>query len=315
MKCLSAEAKHAMAKIFNLVNMSDLPALADNVSELLALLSNENTTARQLTQAIHKDVALTSKVLQVVNSAYYSRGVKIGSVCKAITLIGHTTIRELATSIALFENFIKAGGDKKKVTNLLTQAYLSATLAQSICIKKKLRVSHEEAFICGLFHNLGELIVLTYLPDLHRRVEKETETAPNKHLAARKVLCDLTFYQIGMEIAVFWNLLEKIVYTMHPDPPPPRHPADDCALLMNVAAFSNQLTEQVSNGGHTKKVFKRYCPILNVEEQETFTMLDEIIETAGNASKFIRSGIRCMKLHSKLIVVAGNDNDGYERIN
>ncbi|MFC1513157.1 HDOD domain-containing protein [Thermodesulfobacteriota bacterium] len=304
-----------MAQIFNLVNMSDLPALDDNVTELLSLLANKNTTSKQLSQTILKDVSLTSKILQVVNSAYYARGTEIGSICRAITMSGLNTIRELASSIALFENFIKAGGDKKKVTNLLTHSYLSGNLAKSLCIKKKLRVSDEEAFICGLFHNLGELVVLTYLPDLYRRVEAEIEAGLNKDHAAREVLCDLTFSQVGMEVAISWNLLGKIVSAMNPDPPKPSHQADEVTLLMNIAAFSNQFTEQVNNGGHVQRVLERYYPTLEVDEKEAFGMREEIIETAGHSSKIISSGIRYMKLHSKLIVVARNNHGGYERVN
>lgn len=315
MNRLSEDAQQSLAQIFNLVNMSDLPALEDNVTELLSLLGQKNSTAKILSQTILKDVSLTSKVLQVVNSAYYSRGTKVGSICRAITMIGLGTIHELASSIALFENFIKAGGDKEKVTNLLTQSYLSGSFAKSLCINKKLRISDEEAFICGLFHNLGELIVLTYLPDLHRKVEREIDAGLDKHSAARKVLNDLTFYQIGMHVALFWNLLEKIIDAMHPDPPAPTHKNDDVAVLMNLAAFSNQLTEQISNGGHVQRVFERFYPVLEVSEKEAIDLFEQVLDTAGNTSHIIRSGIRCMKLQNKLIIVAKNNHGGYDRIN
>ena len=314
MRCLSKEAKHSMSKIFNLVNMSELPALSDNVTELLSLLGDDNTTTKQLTQVILKDVSLTSKILQVVNSAYYSRGTKIGSVCRAISLIGLTTIHELATSIALFENFTKAGGDTKKVANLLTKSYLGGNLAKSLCIKKKLRISHEEAFICGLFHNLGELVVLIYLPDLYRRVEAEIAAGHDKQRAARNVLNDLTFYQVGMEIAAFWNLMDKIIYAMHPKPPKLRHPTDDMALLMNVAAFSNQLTDQISNGGRTKPVFERFSHTLQVGRIEAFGMLKEVLDSASHTSNIINTGIKCMKLHRKLIVHVSKTNGRYNQV-
>ena len=314
MKCLSPQAKSAMAKIFNLVNMSELPALSDNVHDLLEMISDDQATAKKLSSIILKDVSLTSKILQVVNSAYYTRGTQVGSVCRAITLIGFDTIREMAMSIALFEDFIRAGGDKVKVSDLLTRSYLGGSLAKDISIRNSLHVCHEEAFICGLFHNLGELIILIYLPDLYRKVEKKIDAGLDKNNAARSVLDDLTFYQVGMEIAVFWNLCEKIVYSMHPDPPKLRHPGDEFAMLMNLAAFSNQLTTELSTGGqHINQLFERYGPILNVDKKKVFWMLEDIIDAAGNISSIIRSGIRHMKLHGKLIVV-GKDGKEYVRI-
>ncbi|MDH3359648.1 MAG: HDOD domain-containing protein [Desulfobulbaceae bacterium] len=302
MKCLSPQAKEAMSRIFNLVNMSELPALSDNVHELINLIGDDRATAAQLSTVILKDVSLTSKILQVVNSAYYSRGTQVGSVCRAITLIGYNTVREMATSIAIFEDFIKAGGDKEKVTNILIRSYLSGCLAKNICVRNKLHASTEEAFICGLFYNLGELIVLIYLPDLYRKIEEKTATGAGIHDAARAVLDDLTFYHIGMEIAVFWNLCEKIVFSMHPNPPKLRHPSDDFALLMNLSAFCNQLVTEIANDGdRTDKYFKHYDPALHLDRQKVFLMLENIIETSSATNKLIRVGLRQMKLHSKVV--------------
>lgn len=315
MKSLSPQAKRSMARIFNLVNMSELPALSDNVHELLDMIGDEHTNAKQLSGVILKDVSLTSKVLQVVNSAYYTRGTQVGSVCRAITLIGFNTIREMAMSIALFEDFIRAGGDRVKVSDILTRSFLSGTLSKEISIKNSLHVSHEEAFICGLFHNLGELIVLIYLPDLYRKVAAKIDGGVDKNQAARAVLDDLTFYQVGMEIAVFWNLCEKIVYSMHPDPPKLRHPDDDFAMLMNLSAFSNQLTAEISDGGNKiDRLFERYGPILQVDKKKVFWMLEDIIDAAGNISSIIRAGIRHMKLQSKLIVVTKDEKGKYVRL-
>lgn len=61
MKNLSPPAKQAMTNIFNLVNMSDLPALSDNVHELLTMIGNQQANAKQLSTIILKDVSLTSK--------------------------------------------------------------------------------------------------------------------------------------------------------------------------------------------------------------------------------------------------------------
>ena len=311
MKCLSPEAKKSMAKIFSLVNMSELPALSDNVTELLSLLGNKNSTTNQLTQVILKDVSLTSKVLQVVNSAFYSRGTRIGSVDRAISLVGLATIHELATSIAIFENFTKAGGDKKEISNLLTKSYLAGNLAKTISINKKLRVCHDEAFICSLFHNLGELIVLIYLPDLYRKIEAQISAGQNQQYAARKILHDLTFYQVGMEIADFWNLQEKIIYSMHPKPPKLRHSGDKTAILMNVAAFSNQITEVVNNCGQISPIIQRYYPTLKVTQSEALAMLSRVIDSAGHTSNIIQIGLQALKLHKKITAITNKKNEKY----
>ncbi|MDH3393506.1 MAG: HDOD domain-containing protein, partial [Desulfobulbaceae bacterium] len=97
-----------LSEIFAKMNMSELPAMSSNVQELISLTHSSRSAAYDLSKVILKDYSLTNKVLQVVNSAYYALGKQVNSISRAVTVLGFDAVRDLATAIALFEDFIKS---------------------------------------------------------------------------------------------------------------------------------------------------------------------------------------------------------------
>ncbi|HIJ78664.1 MAG: HDOD domain-containing protein [Desulfobulbaceae bacterium] len=292
-----------LTEIFSKVNMSELPAMSNHVQELLTLLNSKQTTAQDLADVILKDASLTTKLLQVVNSAYYSRGVPVTCVSRAITAVGFNTIKELAMTLALFEDFIKAGVEKEEISKLLTKCFLSASQAKILCKAKKLKVVEEEVFICTLLHELGKIIILVYMPELYRKCQALIDRGYSNQFAAKTILNDLTFTQVGMEIARFWNFSEKIVLSMTDTPPQPTSRLDSQLYLLNVAAFCNRLTWIICYGTELElaELILHYGPIFPITTNEAITLMKKGIEAAENISdKIILFGLSKLAIHSKL---------------
>ena len=136
-------------EIFAKMKIKGLPAMSGHVRELISLTQSSRSAAYELAQVILKDYSLTNKVLQVVNSAYYSLGRPVNSISKAVTILGFDAVRDLAMAIALFENFVKSGADKEKISRIMTCSFLSAMQARDLAVDKNLEVAPEEAFICA----------------------------------------------------------------------------------------------------------------------------------------------------------------------
>ena len=292
-----------LTAIFSKVNMSDLPAMSNHVQELLSILDNKQTTAQDLADVILKDASLTTKLLQIVNSAYYSRGVPVTCVSRAITAVGFETLKELALTLALFEDFIKAGIEKEEISKLLTKCFLSASQAKILCKAKHLQVVEEEVFICTLLHELGKIIILVYMPEFYRKSQELIDRGYSDEFAAKTILNDLTFTQIGMEIARFWNFSEKIVLSMTDSPPAPTSRLDSQLYLLNVASFCNRLTWIICYGTQLElaELIMHYGPIFPITEKEALTLMKKGIEAAENISdKVILFGLSKLGIHSKL---------------
>ena len=143
----------------------DLPTFAHHITELMATAGDEDATLRRLANLILKNVSLTAKVLRVVNSVYFNRaGRSILSISHAVTLLGWDAVRHLAAGMLMFDHFKNsARGREQMLISLLTASHARQ-------VAKHARYAHaEEAYLCGMFRNLGELLVSCYLHGSLRR--------------------------------------------------------------------------------------------------------------------------------------------------
>ena len=289
-----------LAEIFAKMNMGELPAMSNNVQELISLTQNSRSAAYELSKVILKDYSLTNKVLQVVNSAYYSLGRPVNSISKAVTILGFDAVRDLATAIALFEDFVKSGVEKEGITKIMTRSFLSALQARDLAVEKNLKVVPEEAFICSLLHSLGKIIVCIYLPDTYREIEAEIDSGRDEDSATREMLDELTFAQIGEEIASFWNLSEKIAVSMKTDPYPPKGGYDTMAYLQNLSCFSNKLVEYVCEEKELDVLIEQYGDMLSINKEEALELVNRSVEASEDISESIRYGLSKLKIRSRL---------------
>ncbi|HIJ90664.1 MAG: HDOD domain-containing protein [Desulfobulbaceae bacterium] len=292
-----------LSEIFSTVNMSELPAMSDHVQDLLRLLNRDESSVEEISEVILKDASLTTKLLQVVNSAFYSRGTPISNISRAITALGLNTLKELAVSLALFEDFIRAGVEKEEISKLLALCFVSASQAKILCKVKKINVPEEEVFICTLLHHLGKIIILVYLPELYRKAQELIDRGYSDEFAAKTVLNDLTFSTVGMEIARFWNFSEKIVLSMGDKPPQPTNKFDSQLYLLNVAAFCNRLTWIFCYGTSLDlgELLLHYGPIMGINRREAFGLVNRSLDVAeGMSDNIIRFGLAKLKIRAKI---------------
>jgi HD-like signal output (HDOD) protein len=292
------------------MNMSELPAMSHNVHELISLTSSSRSAGAELARVILKDYSLTNKVLQVVNSAYYSLGRACNSISKAVTILGFDAIQDMAMAMALFEDFVKSGADKEGISKLLTRAFLSGLHARDLVVEKNISVSPEEAFICTLLHNLGKIIVCIYLPDKYRQIEVEINAGKAVNAACRAVLTDLTFYEIGSEVGKFWNLSERAICSMIDEPEAPKHKYDTEGFLQNLAGFSNSFVDCVCDGSDLEPVFQKYGGLLSIDANESIAMLNQCVDISEDVSDSIRYGLTKLKVRARLRNVENNMKHG-----
>ena len=286
-----SEPSAKLATIFAKINLSELPAMSANVQELIALSHSSRSAAYDLSKVILKDYSLTNKVLQVVNSAYYSIGRTISSISKAVTIIGFDAVRDLAMAIALFEDFLKSGVEKEEISKVLTRSFLSGLQAREIVVSQNLNLIPEEAFICSLLHHLGKIITCLYMPDVYKKIELNVEQGKSLDEVTKTYLDGLTYSELGIEVAKFWNMSEKIISSMEPAPSRPVNKDDSEGLLKNIASFSNIFTDCVCFGGDLDKLFTKFTKILGVELESSIELLDQSIEASEEISDSIRYGL------------------------
>ncbi|MES1163830.1 MAG: protein kinase, partial [Rhizobacter sp.] len=129
---------------------SDFPALSDSVARIQRVASSENESLASLSGEILKDVALTNKLLRMVNTAHFSSaGGNISTVSRAVAVIGFAGIRNMAMSLVLVEHM-----HDKAHANQLKEEFLRALMAGMLAseLGGQMRIG-EEAFLAAMFQN------------------------------------------------------------------------------------------------------------------------------------------------------------------
>ncbi|OYT99728.1 MAG: serine/threonine protein kinase [Burkholderiales bacterium PBB1] len=230
---------------------SDFPALSDAVSRIQRVATSETESLNSLANEILKDVALTNKLLRVVNTASYRHagGGSISTISRAAALVGFAGIRNMALSLVLLEHM-----QDKSHANVLKEEFLRSLLAGTLA--SELSVSgreSEEAFIGSMFQNLGRLLSEFYFPDEARQVRSllsrglapgEAPRAGAEESASVQVL-GLSYEALGVGVAKSWGFPDSLQRCMRKPAgdPPTRTPEASAERLRWLAMAANDLTD------------------------------------------------------------------------
>jgi HD-like signal output (HDOD) protein len=201
---------------------SDFPALTASVLNIQRMAASESESIVNVTNEILKDVALTNKLLRLVNTAhYYTKGGTIATVSRAVSLMGLHGIRNMTFSLVLLEHM-----QDKVNAELLKEEYLRGLMAGSIASELASTTAEgEEAFIGALFQNLGRMLAQFYFPvdaAAIRTLMCSKDHVLSEVSASIKVL-GISFESLGVGVARAWGLPESIQHCMATpagEPPP-----------------------------------------------------------------------------------------------
>lgn len=156
--------------------VSHIATLPEITLKIIQLVESPNSTAQDLHKLIANDPALCTRVLKVVNSAFYGLPGQIGSINRAIVLLGLNAVKNIAIAASLAKLF--KGGQLTpglSAKGLWSHAVGVAAGTKLIADRMKMGLA-DEAFLAGLIHDLGIMVELQY--DRNRLVDALTKTAP-----------------------------------------------------------------------------------------------------------------------------------------
>lgn len=193
----------------------DFPALSDSVTRIQRVTASENEGLHSLSTEILKDVALTQKLLRLVNTAHFRHvgAGEISTVSRATALIGFAGIRNMALSVVLLEH-MKDQTHASRMKELFLQALLTGTLVDQLSPPTRER---EEAFLGGMMSHLGRMMAEYYFPEEAAQVRqraarsglRDTGDAPDEMRVAADVL-GLSYDDLGLGVAQAWGLPDSL---------------------------------------------------------------------------------------------------------
>ncbi|HEX4934638.1 MAG TPA: HDOD domain-containing protein, partial [Gemmatimonadaceae bacterium] len=250
---------------------ADFPAISKDALDALKHMPEDDASMQRLANIVLREYALTLKVLRTANSAYYKRSDKtIQSATHAMILLGARTVRHLAASILVFEHYRRRSPGLKE---LMLLSLLTANHAREIAMRRNLP-DPEEAHLCGMFRNLGEVLVAGYFPTDYARILQHLETkAKGEGIAAFDVL-GFRFEDLGEAMAKHWGMPESVLTGIRADGPLAT------SEVGAITAFAHELTAAVyrrefdPKRDNVAEVLARYARRLNLTREAVAGILE-----------------------------------------
>jgi putative nucleotidyltransferase with HDIG domain len=191
--------------------IENLPTLPSIVMEVNKMLQDHNTDIRQLSELIERDQSFVSKILRIVNSAFFGLRSKVGNISHAITLLGFSTIRNAVLSVSVINAFSDDGNFTGfDITNFWKHSIAVAVTSRYLAAKTRLH-SPDESFIGGLLHDIGKVILFQYFNDLFLEVWHLFKNSGQPFYLAEQEALQIDHAQIGAYLAEKWQLPKELV--------------------------------------------------------------------------------------------------------
>ncbi len=242
--------------VAEIAGKGDVPAAARVIQRLNESVRREDCKAMVVARTILQDPGLSSKVLRVVNSSFYRHGGEpISTISRAVILMGFDAIRDLTAGILLMEQLVPKGKEGSWVRETFMRSLRCGLVAQALSSRVGYP-SPEEAYLLGLFANLGSLWLAAYYPERFTEVRTLVDRE-------RLTLDDAVGRVFGVQpSAMSASILEHwdfpASYAAYFRTPPPDVAARVHGASAKLGALVSLAAEYVSDDGTTDAVLQRF---------------------------------------------------------
>ena len=157
----------------------ELPTIPRVVQQLIVALRNPDVDARKIGETLSKDPVLSAKVLRLANSSFFGGQRSMASIDAAVALIGIAALNRLIVACGVSQSFAAIPGID--LPGFWRDSLVAATAAQKLA--QRLGADAEGAYICGLLHATGHLILCQTYPEIAQAMFEGFETVRGAELA------------------------------------------------------------------------------------------------------------------------------------
>jgi len=269
--------------------VNEIPAFPQTIIRIMDLLKEPRSSAVDIEHEIMKDQGLTTKVLKMANSAFYSGRRQIKTVVDATVLLGFDTVQSLVLAATVGKVMGKPlKGYAYERDALWRQSQVSAIMARAIA--KKCHYTHPDiAYTVGLLKDVGKVILDEYVHDSYREILEVIEKETMPYVMAEEMVLGFNHGQVGAKIVDKWQLAEELVEAIEYHHKPFQafinvelvsivHVSDGLVMMMG-------LHEGIDTLGH--EFFADAVKVLNLTEEDLEKIMQNVEALVEDEAIFI----------------------------
>ncbi|MCD6335600.1 MAG: HDOD domain-containing protein [Candidatus Latescibacteria bacterium] len=212
-----------------------LPSLPSLYHEIVESVQSNKSSSKEVGRIVSKDIGMTAKILKLVNSAFFGFPRHIANPVQAVVLLGLETIKNLILSIHIFSQF-----DQAELETLSLDALWSHSMAVGAFAKRIAKTesadqkSSDEAFIAGMLHDVGKLVLAANLPQKYGAMLALAAEEGIEQSEAEYRIFGASHGDVGAFLLEFWGLPDPLFVAAAFHHTPGKHSDKDFNTLTAV---------------------------------------------------------------------------------
>lgn len=195
-----------------LEDINEVPTLPQVAFKLIALISDEGSSMREIGDLIEDDPPLVARILRMVNSGFYNIRNEVKSIRQAVVLIGLEELKNLVFAMSVFSTFYHI--KTNEYFNFLTfwkHSAATGKLAAALSNYLDLKIGHQ-VFVGGLLHDFGRLVLQLYFREEYEKVFRYSIDNEVSLYQAEKESLGFCHDEAGFWLAQKWNLPDELTH-------------------------------------------------------------------------------------------------------
>ena len=216
-------------------NLPILPALQNQLTEELR---KDSPSVERVGEIISRDIGMTVKILQLVNSAFFGLAQPVNNPTEAAVYLGLNTIRSLALAAGIFSQYEQAMCKLFSLDALAQHSWLTGGLARRVAQAERQELKiQEQCFLAGLLHDVGQVILASGLPEEYAEVIAKSDQQNLPVWQVEMEFFGATHADVGAYLLALWGLPNPIIeaVALHHQPARCHTPEFSPAIAVHVA--------------------------------------------------------------------------------
>jgi HD-like signal output (HDOD) protein/ActR/RegA family two-component response regulator len=189
-----------------------LPGPPETFLKIEKVIESPRASMQEVAEVVEQDVAVTAKLLQIVNSAEFGIRHKVISITEAVQLVGIEAVRGLVLGLQAFAGYKEHPGKKAPPPQLWDHSLRTALMARRICRAQEFSLqTADRAFLAGLLHDVGRIVIDANAPEQRAEVNEFAKRYGIPIAQAEKRHFGATHAEIGGYLLALWGIDDEVV--------------------------------------------------------------------------------------------------------
>lgn len=205
--------------------------------KITEVLDSPTADVADIARVVEQDPALVARMLKIVNSAFYGFPGRVDSISKAITMLGINEVRMLVMATSVIERFSSFPNGLISMRDFWSHSLRTALFAKFLAEQHPKKRQLSTAFMSGLLHDIGRIILYDKAPDLSRAAVLQAKADDVPDYEAETAIFGFNHADVGGGLVDLWKLPKVFGTTAkyHHNP----HDAEDFQLECSLIYLAN----------------------------------------------------------------------------